>query len=358
MADQSLGASEPTALEHAIEQLYAVPLADFMATRAALVAQARAASNRPLAQQIGKLRKPSVAAALLNALIRARPDLVADLDSVGAQLRAAQASLHGTALGALRPARDELIAAWLAGATDLARAAGSALSTAAETEVRDTVIAALASAEASAAVASGTLVRALSYSGFGEVDFADAVMATTTGRLLRLIRTPEPGDSDAPPDPDPAPAPAPEPAPEPEPPRPDPTAALAGGLGVGPEAEHVPEPPVTTDPAPPPGDDSSDEGGVSDHDALIAAAALAYQAAAAAVTAAKAAVAESSKRLDAAKDEISRLQRDLAAAQARTQALFEQDAQARSAVAEAVKARQVAADLLARRAAAGAGSGS
>ena len=354
MADQSLGASEPTALEHAIEQLYAVPLADFMATRAALVAQARAAPNRPLAQQIGKLRKPSVAAALLNALIRARPDLVADLDSVGAQLRAAQASLHGTALGALRPARDELIAAWLAGATDLARAAGSALSTAAETEVRDTVIAALASAEASAAVASGTLVRALSYSGFGEVDLADAVMATTTGRLLRLIRTPEPGDADAPPDP----APDPDPAPEPEPPRPEPTAALAGGLGAGPEAEHVPEPPFTTDPAPPPGDDSSDEGGVSDHDALIAAAALAYQAAAAAVTAAKAAVAESSKRLDAAKDEISRLQRDLAAAQARTQALFEQDAQARSAVAEAVKARQVAADLLARRAAAGAGSGS
>ena len=362
MADQSLGASEPTALEHAIEQLYAVPLADFMTTRAVLVAQARAAPNRPLAQQIGKLRKPSVAAALLNALIRARPDLVADLDSVGAQLRAAQASLHGTALGALRPARDELIAAWLAGATDLARAAGSALSTAAETEVRDTVIAALASAEASAAVASGTLVRALSYSGFGEVDLADAVVATTTGRLLRLIRTPEPGDSDAPPDPDPAPAPAPEPAPEPEPPRPDPTAALEagpeGGPEAGPEAEHVPEPPVTTDPAPPPGDDSSDEGGVSDHDDLIAAAALAYQAAAAAVTAAKAAVAESSKRLDAAKDEISRLQRDLAAAQARTQALFEQDAQARSAVAEAVRARQVAADLLARRAAAGAGSGS
>ena len=354
MADQSLGASEPTALEHAIEQLYAVPLADFMTTRAALVAQARAAPNRPLAQQIGKLRKPSVAAALLNALIRARPDLVADLDSVGAQLRAAQASLHGTALGALRPARDELIAGWLAGATDLARAAGSALSAAAETEVRDTVIAALASAEASAAVASGTLVRALSYSGFGEVDLADAVMATTTGRLLRLIRTPEPGDADAPPDP----APDPDPAPEPEPPRPEPTAALAGGLGAGPEAEHVPEPPFTTDPAPPPGDDSSDEGGVSDHDALIAAAALAYQAAAAAVTAAKAAVAESSKRLDAAKDEISRLQRDLAAAQARTQALFEQDAQARSAVAEAVKARQVAADLLARRAAAGAGSGS
>ena len=407
MADQSLGASEPTALEHAIEQLYAVPLADFMTTRAALVAQARAAPNRPLAQQIGKLRKPSVAAALLNALIRARPDLVADLDSVGAQLRAAQASLHGTALGALRPARDELIAGWLAGATDLARAAGSALSAAAETEVRDTVIAALASAEASAAVASGTLVRALSYSGFGEVDLADAVVATTTGRLLRLIRTPEPGDADTPPDPapepepprpeptaalagglgagpeaehvpeppvttepapapvvtpEPAPAPAPEPAPEPEPPRPDPTAALEagpeGGPEARPEAEHVPEPPVTTDPAPPPGDDSSDEGGVSDHDALIAAAALAYQAAAAAVTAAKAAVAESSARLDAAKDEISRLQRDLAAAQARTQALFEQDAQARSAVAEAVKARQVAADLLARRAAAGAGSGS
>lgn len=76
MADQSLGASEPTALEHAIEQLYAVPLADFMATRAALVAQARAAPNRPLAQQIGKLRKPSVATALTDRTAGAGLDLI------------------------------------------------------------------------------------------------------------------------------------------------------------------------------------------------------------------------------------------------------------------------------------------
>ena len=208
---EELASSAPDPLAEAAEQLYAVRLADFMATRTELVAAARAAKDRPLAGAIGKLRKPSVAAGVVNALVRVRPDLVEQLLSVGAQLRAAQANLHGTAIAALRPARDQVIADVLSGAREVAEAGGAALTAAGENEIRETVIAALASAEAADAVTSGALTRAISYAGFGEVDLADAVVATTTGRLLRLIRTPEPAagpdpeqaaDQDAEPDTD------------------------------------------------------------------------------------------------------------------------------------------------------------
>ncbi|HPF80903.1 MAG TPA: hypothetical protein PKU75_08240, partial [Tetrasphaera australiensis] len=184
MAEAGADEAGEARLAAAVGRLYAVPLADFMATRTSLVAQAKADKDKALAARLGKLRKPSAAAWTLNQLVRARPDLVEEIESVGAQLRAAQANLHGTAITALRPARDQLIADVLAGAGEISAGGGSSLSGPAADEIRDSVIAALASAEASEAVTSGALTRALHYSGFGEVDLEDAVVATTTGRLL------------------------------------------------------------------------------------------------------------------------------------------------------------------------------
>jgi hypothetical protein len=54
--------------------------------------------------------------------------------------------------------------------------------------VRDTAVAALASLQATEAVASGRLTRALAYSGFGEVDLVGAVARTATGVALGVIR--------------------------------------------------------------------------------------------------------------------------------------------------------------------------
>ncbi|MCB1301702.1 MAG: hypothetical protein KDB28_10730, partial [Tetrasphaera sp.] len=198
MAEAGADEAGEARLAAAVGRLYAVPLADFMATRTSLVAQAKADKDKALAARLGKLRKPSVAAWTLNQLVRARPDLVEEIESVGAQLRAAQANLHGTAITALRPARDQLIADVLAGAGEISAGGGSSLSGPAADEIRDSVIAALASAEASEAVTSGALTRSLHYSGFGEVDLEDAVVATTTGRLLRLIRTSEVADDEQP----------------------------------------------------------------------------------------------------------------------------------------------------------------
>ena len=355
-------------LDSAAERLYAVPLAEFMALRAQLVAEARTAKDRAAAQAIGKLRKPSVAAGIVNALVRARPDLVADVESVGTKLRAAQANLHGTAIAALRPARDQVIADVLAGARDITAAGGATLTAAAESEIRDTVIAALASDQASHAAMSGALTRTLQYSGFGEVDLADAVVATTTGRLLRLITSPPAeaaavgeAESDVP---DPR---VPEPdAPEPDAPRPDaprrPGVREPVAPKPAPSEPGVPEPAAARHTSPEPvevaleplddvddGDDASEAG---DHESLIEAAATAYQQAAAAVTNAKAAVREVSSRLDQAKESIAKLTAQLMQEQAEIEELFAADAAARAAVTAAVRERQSAAETLARREAA------
>ncbi|GAA1808804.1 hypothetical protein [Nostocoides veronense] len=347
---EELAASAPDTLAEAAEQLYAVPLADFMATRTELVAAARAAKDRPLAAAIGKLRKPSVAAGVVNALVRARPDLVEQLLSVGAQLRAAQANLHGTAIAALRPARDQVIADVLGGAREVSEAGGAALTVAGENEIRETVIAALASAEAADAVTSGALTRAISYAGFGEVDLADAVVATTTGRLLRLIRTPEPAaepasDQDEEPDTDL----------DTEPPT-ELDAEPATALDVEPDTAPTRE--LTTDLPPVNGRDHDQYQAVAeeiatdnaaDPDAAIEAAATAYQDAAAEVTGAKATVREASQALDAAKARLADLKDQLATAEREIEQLFAADAAAREAVASAVRRRQAAAELLARR---------
>src|SRR5690606_3619287 len=54
-------------------------------------------------------------------------------------------------------------------------------------EVRDTGIAALADEAAQEVVGSGTMTRALAYSGFGEVDLSEAAATTSTGVVLTSI---------------------------------------------------------------------------------------------------------------------------------------------------------------------------
>lgn len=344
-------------LGDAAEELYAAAPAEFMASRTRLVAQARAAKDRALATQIGKLRKPSVAAGILNGLVRARPDLTERLVTVGEQLRAAQATMHLATMSALRPDRDALIADWLAGAREIAGAADSALSSAATDEIRDTVIAALASIEATEAVLAGHLNRALSYSGFGEVDLADAVVRTEGGTVLRVIRglrdreaeraapgeedrdehgdddrdelgdeyRDESGDDDRDESGD------------------EPIDELRDQHGDEPGAEPPAAP--RSDPGPALTPESLDPDAV---ERLVEEAGAAYAEAASAVAHAKSAVGRTSAQLDEAKARVARMGQELAQAEAELAAAFEADARAREAVTAAVAARQRAAQQLAR----------
>ena len=185
MADSAPDAFATEALARAVDAVYAVAPEDFVATRKEQVARLRAEGLREGAKLVGALRKPSVAAAAVNALVRAEDPVVEQLLDVGARMRHAQSAMDMAALAGLRGDRDDLLAAWVAAARALSP--GGALTSAVEAEVRDTAVAALADAGATEVVTSGSLTRALSYSGFGEVDIADAVARTSTGVVLTRI---------------------------------------------------------------------------------------------------------------------------------------------------------------------------
>lgn len=167
-------------LDEAVTELYAAPLEEFVAVRTRLAQ----AAGRPAAAEIKALRKPTVTAWLLNQLAREHTDVVATVDDLGRRMRAAQAAADMTALRELRPERDAVLRDCVAAVRDVAEEHGRSLSQAGADEVSATVIAALADVESQAALASGMLVKTLSYSGFGEVDIDDAV---ATRARLRVV---------------------------------------------------------------------------------------------------------------------------------------------------------------------------
>ena len=181
-------AADPAVLAAALSSLYAVPPEEFMAERKRLVAAAKADGDSVVAKEIGALRKPSLAAWALNLLAREAPDLVDGLADLGGRMRAAQGRLDTDTLTSLRPERDRLLEEVVRTTVQLVSDAGRSCSAAAQQDVRATAIAALADEQAMAAVASGQLARPLSYSGFGEVDLAEAVVRTTSGAILSVVR--------------------------------------------------------------------------------------------------------------------------------------------------------------------------
>jgi hypothetical protein len=181
---QQTDAAEDEALARAVNAVYGVKPSEFVATRKEWVSKLRSEGLREVARTVSALRKPSVSAAAVNALVRAGDPVVARLEDVGARMRHAQSTLDAAALAALRNDRDEVLASWVTAARGHA---GGSLTAAVEAEVRDTAVAALADPAATEVVTSGSLTRALSYSGFGEVDVADAVVRTSTGVVLSRI---------------------------------------------------------------------------------------------------------------------------------------------------------------------------
>ncbi|MFK3982873.1 hypothetical protein ACI2K4_21155 [Micromonospora sp. NPDC050397] len=154
-----------------VERLYSAPPDGFVAARSEAVVAARAAGDEATARQIAKLRKPTVAAWLVNLLAIRRPDLVADLAGLAAELRAAQRELRGPQLRELSAQRRGTVAALVAEARALGAAADPRLAAGKLplAEVEATFQAALADVEVAEQVRSGRLVRAASYAGFGEV---------------------------------------------------------------------------------------------------------------------------------------------------------------------------------------------
>jgi hypothetical protein len=156
-------------LTDVIAHLYTVPPDEFIAERSEAVDRAKAAGDRELAAQIGKLRKPSLAAWLVNLLAHQRPHLIGELLALGAELRDAQRELRGTELRELSMRRRATVATLTKEARELAVAAGRPVREKLPlAEVEQTLTAALADLYLADEVRAGRLTRPLEYAGFGE----------------------------------------------------------------------------------------------------------------------------------------------------------------------------------------------
>lgn len=162
-------------LASAAKELYALSPGDFTAARDERVARARTSGNRDLARAIGALRRPTVSAWLVNQLVREAGDQVGELLALGESLRQAHQDLAGEQVRELSVQRRRLVAALVAEAKRLAERDGRAAGIQVEREVEATLQAALADADAAAAVRAGCLASPLSYAGLGAGDEAGAV---------------------------------------------------------------------------------------------------------------------------------------------------------------------------------------
>ncbi|MDO9380983.1 MAG: hypothetical protein Q7T56_19230 [Nocardioidaceae bacterium] len=153
--------------------LYAGRPQDFTVWRDELAQQARSEGGRALAAAVKKLRKPSAAAWVVNAL--SATDRFDDLDDLREQLLSAQAAVDGVAMRQLgRDAR--VLARQIAeSGSVLADEAGVVLSAAALAEVQETLRAVTVDAGVAAAVRTGFMVRSVTSTGLEAVDVSAAV---------------------------------------------------------------------------------------------------------------------------------------------------------------------------------------
>ncbi len=186
------------------DALYALPMEDFTPARDARAKELKA--DKELAAAVKKLKKPSVAAWVVNLFVRREAAQVDQVIAVGDALREAQEGMDGAELRALTRQRRQLTSAVTQQARTIARDEGLKVTQAVADQVEATLTAAMLDPHCAAAVRSGLLTAALASTGVDQVDVASAVAvpealgftasATTAGRPappdLRVV----PGDGD------------------------------------------------------------------------------------------------------------------------------------------------------------------
>jgi hypothetical protein len=156
------------------EELYALTPSEFTGSRNEWGKQTKA-EDPELAKRILALRKPSVAAWVVNMMMRHQGDQMTQVLELGASLRQAQEDLDGEALRELTRQRRQLTTAVTRQGRDLAQELGQRLTEAVADQVQSTLHAAMVDEDAAAAVRSGLLVSALTATGVGAADVVDSV---------------------------------------------------------------------------------------------------------------------------------------------------------------------------------------
>ncbi|WP_052411939.1 hypothetical protein [Mycolicibacterium neoaurum] len=160
-------------IEDDLDTLYGVPPPEFTALRGQLVAQAKKRGETEAARTIGAARRPTVAAWVVNALVRADPAAADRLAELRAQLQAAHAAMDGARIRELTAAQRRVV-------TDLTRAGLAAArvdspTPALRADITNTLQAAIADPGVHARL--GRLEKAEEWSGFGDFGVSMAVGA-------------------------------------------------------------------------------------------------------------------------------------------------------------------------------------
>ncbi|MDX2815306.1 hypothetical protein PV410_22490 [Streptomyces sp. PA03-5A] len=187
------GKDAPADLDSVADELYRLPPAQFTAARNTHAQAAKKAGDRPLADRIAALRKPTTSAWAANLLARERRDEIGPLLRLGEALRQAHRSLDGGRLRRLNRQQRELVQALSRQAAQLAAESGQPITGQAVQEVEETLHAALADPDAGAAFAEGRLTKPLSATVdiTGQATTAQATTAQGTHRTPKPPRTAE-----------------------------------------------------------------------------------------------------------------------------------------------------------------------
>lgn len=156
-------------LDSVADALYGLDPGDFVAARSEFAAQAREAGDRELTAAIGRLRKPTVAAWMVNLLARERADELAALLDIGSALRTAQRRLSGSEMRKLSEQRRRVVAALERDAGRLAADRGRTVSESALREVGRTLNAALSDPDIGEQVRQGRLDAIVESDSFGDL---------------------------------------------------------------------------------------------------------------------------------------------------------------------------------------------
>ena len=179
------------------EDLYGLALDRFVPERAALVKARRAEKRRDEASEVAALRKPSVAAWVVNQLVRTQRKTLQSLFSAGddlaqAQEQAAAGKGGGDAMREATHRQRDAVHELLEAAEGLLGSDGHGVSQATMERVGETLRAAANDEDARRQVAGGCLTRELRFVGFG-IGLSTPSSVNREPRANREKTTPSPG---------------------------------------------------------------------------------------------------------------------------------------------------------------------
>jgi hypothetical protein len=177
-------------IDTAADELYALSPDDFIERRQQLVAAAKQQGNRELATQVGKLRRPTRSAWLINVLARQASDDLSALLELGTALQDAQQRMAGDELRQLSVQRRKAVDALARRAVELGAESGYTAPDGAVQEVGQTLQTALGDPEIGELVRAGRLTQAVTYGGFGPTDLASALGASMPAKPGRPEQVP------------------------------------------------------------------------------------------------------------------------------------------------------------------------